>query len=375
MRARWAAVLVAVAAAAGCHEPAPQGGEIVEYELHLTVESRGSVRVAERARVQFDGTSLPAFSLPIPDERIDGVTNLVAAIDGRPVGRAEGQLREQPGGGLIWAGPAKAATVHEFTLEYEALGALAVRGARGVFIWPAVPPGAGVAGAATVTLEWPARSVPMQGPAVGAEGWAVAVDGGVAMMTGRAVDRRVPPVVYVDLVLDDLTGAEPAWQVRELRARQLAPAFISAGLFFVVVAAGVLVMLRIRHPAARLGGAVGPLVPDELAGDVARLSTWRAKAEVLDRLVQAGLVDRERVAVARGLRQSGWIVLVVAALSALVMALAGLSLGPAAFAMPGGLAVAALLFVVRGMTFPLLTEAGAEVGMLHSRRLAQSREP
>jgi hypothetical protein len=213
----------------------------------------------------------------------------------------------------------------------------------------------------------------MQGPAVAAPGWDADVRDGAAVMTARNVARAEPPAAYVDLVLDDLSVAEPIWQVNDLRARQLMPAFVSAGLFMVVVGAGVLVMVGIQYPAPRAprSGEVAPPVPvaEETAREIAGLSAWRAPAATLERLASSGLVDRERLAVARGLRLSGVVVFVAAlVVAAAVRVLIG-SLGAGPYAVPAGLLVSALLLFVRGVTFPVLTEAGARVGMLHSRRL------
>ncbi len=373
---RFGVVLAALAVMAGCGGRAAGGGEILAYELDLTLGADGSVRVEERARVVFQDSAGARFALPIPPNRIDAVDRLEASLDGRPVGEPEVGLEPEPGGGLSWSGGAGGGAVREFTLGYDAAGVMAVSGARGVFIWPAVPPGVGRVAESTVRLTWPEGSVPMQGPAVSVDGWDVRMSGRSAVMTAREVDRAVAPLVYVDVVVADPTVGEPGWQVWEGRARSLTPAFVAAGLFMIVVAAGILLMIRVQYPV--LPGAesgTAPVVSDETARVLASPSLWRASRATREALVGEGLADQGRFAVGHGLRLSGVAVGVAAAgLAAAIPFVAG-NLGPAPFAVPGGLAISAVILFIRGATFPALTEAGAEVAMLHSRRLRPSREP
>ncbi len=371
---RGVALLVLVLTT-GCAASQETGGEVRAYELDLTLRADGSVRVEERARVAFAEGTARQFALVVPEERIDGVDTLVGRIDGEAAGGPGVELRSTPGGGLFWTGRASVEEMHEFALSYDARGVMAVRGARGVFVWPGVPPGSGLVEEATIRLEWPEGSVPMQGPAVGGDGWEVSMAGTSAVMTARRVDRSQIPLVYVDLVLADTSVREPTWQVTELQARQLAPAFVSAGLFFIIVAAGILVMVRIQHPAVVVRGGGSAVASGELGRELTRLSVWRASPSALEALAAAGLIDRERLAVGRGLRLSGLAVFVAAIAVAAVIPAALGDLGPTPFAVPAGLAVSGLMLFARGVAFPVLTEAGAEVAMLHSRRLRPTREP
>jgi hypothetical protein len=370
----WFALL-GLLLAAGCGSR-PSTGELRAYDLSLSLRADGSLRVEERARVTFPERTVQRFVLPVPDARVDAIDGLVVTVDGTEAGEPGVELRQEPGGGLSWTGPSGSELTHEFTLAYDAQGVMAVRGARGVFIWPGLPGGTGVVDEVSVRLEWPEGSVPMQGPAVGGDGWQVSAAGTRAVMTATRVDRASTPLVYIDLVLSDVSVREPAWQVAELQARQLAPAFVSAGVFFVVVAAGILVMVRIRHPpvVVQPGGAVSD-VPEEIGAALSHVSAWRTSQASLEPLVSAGLLDPERLAVGRGLRLSGLAVCLAAAGVAAVIPLTIGDLGPTPFAVPAGLAASGVMLLLRGVAFPVLTEAGAEVAMLHSRRLRPSREP
>ena len=111
-------------------------------------------------------------------------------------------------------------------------------------------------------------------------GWAVTREprGLRATRTGIAAAESV--TAGAEFTIDTLKLGEPAWQYHAKRAGEFMPAFVSAGLFLLVVAAGILMMIRVR-----LGG----LEPGTSA-------------------------DRERLGVARGLRISGWVTLVAGAL-------------------------------------------------------------
>jgi len=351
-------------------------GRITEYELRLDVRADGSTAVEERVQVELGQDTAGRIVLTVPAERVDAVEAMSVEVDGAPVNAPDVELRPEPGGGLAWLGGAAAGT-HEVRLRYEARGTLEVRGARGVLFWPVVPPGSGTVEVARITITWPEGAVPMEGPGVG-QGWEVAVKERTAVLSARDVDRSARSRIYLDLVLADTSFPEPDWQLAGQRARQLAPAFISAGLFFIVVALGVLLMIRIQYPPAAAvvtAPPAGPPVETELADELVRLPRWRSGGETVDRLVGAGLIDRERLVVGRGLRISGLVVVVVGLVAGLVAASTMQSLGPALLALPAGLVAAGLILFVRGAGFSARTTLGLEVGMLHSRRLRSSREP
>ncbi|HSF99541.1 MAG TPA: DUF2207 domain-containing protein [Vicinamibacterales bacterium] len=377
-RSRWLVGMAAlVPLAVGCDGRDGITGTLADYEVHLRLRADGSVRVEERAEVRFAEGEPQRFALEIPVTRIDDVAgDLAVSVDesaGEPFAVWSSAT---PGGGVAWTGRGTAASTRVFTLAYEARGVLAVSGARGVFIWPAVPAGPDVVERARVRLEWPEGSVPMQGPAVASDGWSASADATSVTFTAGNVPREAPPSVYVDLVLGDVTVAEPRWQADQLRARQLTPAFLAAGMFMVVVAAGILLMVRIQHPAFRpTGDAAAAGVADELVRMCAAFSAWGSPRSAAEALVSAGLVDPDRLAVGRGLRLSGFVIVVVGLIAALVARFVFDSLGTALFAVPAGLVVGGVMLLARGMRFPVWTPTGAEVGMLHSRRLGSSREP
>jgi len=317
--------------------------------------------------------------VPIAAARVDAVEGLDITVDGEPIRRDAETAAADPGESIAVALPVGAESVR-VAIGYRAVGAMAVRGARGVIVWPAVPAGEGTAGRVRIRLTWPDGNTPMVGPAVEAGDWETSVSATGAFLTGRNVSRHPVPRVYVDLVLDDLSAAEPVWQTNELRASQLMPAFVSAGLFIAVVGAGILIMVRLQYPVlVPTGGADAARVPadlpDEALAVLCQRRPWQAAAAVLDRLIAAGLVDGGRLAAGRGLRVAAIAVGTTAAGTAAVISPIVGHLGPWPYAVPLGMLAAALMLGLRGRSLPVLTPAGADAGMLHSRRLQASPEP
>jgi len=224
------------------------------------------------------------------------------------------------------------------------------------------------------------------------------------------------------LATDTLALARPDWQFDAALAAELVPAFISGGLFMVVVGIGILWMLRVRYPdprrvpeegpsglpSPRLAPAYRPVLRNrrrirgrpELAAALADLRqrgedetsglqaheqllrdelwlrkdsasppsgdgmaeagpTRRAFVRALRAdLAAAGLVDPERVSVASGLKVSGVATLLMALVCAAAVPIWLARYGPWAYAVPAGVAVLAVMLFVAGTRFVILTPAG-----------------
>jgi hypothetical protein len=128
-------------------------------------------------------------------------------------------------------------------------------------------------------------------------GWQVseAMNGMIATGTGIGL---APAVVVAQFPIDGFRPVDqlavtiPVWQETEDMRREFAPAFVSGGLFMLVIGGGIVWMLRFKHPRVRASDIASP---DE----------------------------QERAAVASGLRTSA---LAVGLLAAACMGLAALFL-------------------------------------------------
>jgi hypothetical protein len=101
-------------------------------------------------------------------------------------------------------------------------------------------------GSMTVSLALPERVVQIGDPWVMEAGWAVTREplGMRATRTNVSSDEGVN--LGAEFTIDTLNLPQPAWQYHEARADEFKLAFLSGGAFLLVVAAGIVVMIRLR---------------------------------------------------------------------------------------------------------------------------------
>ena len=271
---------------AGC-APAPAGVAVETMDVAVTVLDDGSARVEERLVV--NAGDRPATGTVIrrrsPVWRHDGTADIAATLDGATlaVGDAPGQLRVQPGAALdaqVILTPAPASPSRDrrrvLTLSYRALNVVAISGIRGTVSWLALPAARDFdVAVATVTLTLPATAILLQDPWVEEAGWTVTREPHGLRASRSGIARGESATAGVEFTIDRMNLTEPAWQVDIDRASEFMPAFVSAGLFILVTGVGILAMLRLKFPKSATGA-----------------------------------LDRERVAAARDLRTTAWIVIV-----------------------------------------------------------------
>lgn len=247
---RCAAALCAGLAVA-CQPAAPVPVE--QLEMRLALGPDGSLEVEESYRARVSGDR---FELRRPATRYDAIGGVVATLDGAEAPRGDGagaaQVDTNDGLNVTWRLPAPDGT-HDFGLRYRVAGAVAVRGSHAAVSWMVLPPRHpyDVASAAvTMTLRAPTQL--SAEPYMAEAGWSVAADG--TIVSARSAGRIAPgqtATLVVPFLVDPRELPEPAWQLHEARARDLMPAFVSGGVFILIVAAGVLVMVRAQYPRRR----------------------------------------------------------------------------------------------------------------------------
>jgi hypothetical protein len=284
----------------------PEG---VSADVLLTVLTDGSVEVTEDVTIRAGSSPVTAFSIDLPSRGHDGLFDFDGRVDGRRAG-AEGVARvefDRPDPRRVTFRFAVTDRDLTLSLRYRAAGVVARSGSRGRLEWPAWLPVDYRSGPIRMTVRFPAGAALFDPPGIAQAGWEVApIDGGFSA-TRAALEPGEGATVMVEFVASTLSFGRPAWQFREDLARELRPAFVSAGLFFVVVAAGIVVMSRLARASA-------------------------------------GSADRERIR--RGLLSGGWSAVVFGALSGLVTWLFLSGFGPAVHAVPAGLIGGGILIVV-----------------------------
>jgi hypothetical protein len=261
------------------------------------------------------------------------------------------------------------------TLHYRLAGALRIQGPRGTLRWPALPVDRTYAvGASRVDLVTPAGSQFAAGP--GLEGRREPF---VRRPAGATVDLASmapedPAVITAEIDLGALTVTEPEWQSNALRAHQLMPAFVSAGVCLVGIGFGVLGMMRVQYSRATATGedrvavtslAISPAMVAALVRD--RLSA-EGRA-LVDDMVACGLVDKDRLAAARGLRAAAVAAALVGAIGAAVMRVTLARFGVWPMAVPAGLFVVSALFLSAGGRMSVWTDVALALRRQYTSRL------
>jgi hypothetical protein len=364
---RLSGCLVVAGILAGCGEAPWPDLEVRQYRQTLRLAGDGSVAVEET--LVFPDRPTQVVEYPLPSTWLDGVADVAVFVDGGALVEGQGpgsfEVEPEPGGRVNWRPSSDAFSGREVTLTYRAIGVMAVSGARGQFRWRVVPRVSGPVGSAEVLLVLPDDAIPVEGPVVDVVGWDVTRGPGGFALSKTTVAATEGGVVWVDLVLGDLSTPEPRWQYNAARGRELMPAFVAAGLFLVVIGLGSLWMIRFQYPPVRVTSELSdgaPAVERELAAALAGPASLRrcSRAEIAA-LTAAGLVDPERLVVGRGLRTAGIVLLVVGTLSVPVVDVLLGHFGGWPQALPAGILLVSVLFGVAGWRFPVLTEAGCRV--------------
>ena len=267
----------------------------------------------ETFRVRFD-TPHVSFHRSAPAVGHDGISEVRGTLDDveLPQGAGDKRIESRSDNGLdvTWHFPSLTGE-HTLGLTYRAANGVHVSGIRGRVSWLALPPRHGFAiDAMTISLTLPDGAVHLEDPWVNESGWTVTRE----MLGMRAEKNGVTPAESVtagaEFTIDGFGLAQPAWQYHVQRAREFMPAFLSAGTFLLVVAAGILVMVRVRL------AALEPVV-----------------------------AERERAGAVRGLRVSGWVTLAAGALGWPVVAATLGTFGSWPYALPLCTIGAGLLFL------------------------------
>ena len=430
-----AACVLAAPLAAACGGMDTSAAMVEHQAVSIDLLADGSIQVREALRLRVFAGPVGEFRRVVPGDRVDAFFDVVAWLDGRPLEADENDNERVTvfrGDALDvrWHFAPVTDTTRELVLEYRASGAMSVHGANGLVYWPVLPldPAYPVV-SSELGLTIPPRAVFMTPPAIEASGaWTTTVSERGLTATRSGIAPGESAVVVVRAATATMAAAQPAWQFDAALAAELVPAFLSGGLFMVVVGVGVVWMLRARYPdprrvgdtldapspvsltalppafetalrhrrslrggpelraalerLARRGAAADVLphervIADELwlqrqgeagAGDP-RASALRGirrrfRKALLDDLVAAGLVDEERAAVATGLKAAGIAVIAMGLACAGAVPLLLSRYGDWAQAVPAGIVVLGLMLLAEGWRFVIVTPAGARRGQL-----------
>jgi hypothetical protein len=381
-RARLILTLVSLVAARCAMAP---GGDVIEqYESTLSVQADGSLLGQDRFVVHLGASPVTEFRWQVPTWRHDGVSVIAASMDGASARYDTGRGRDFD---VRWRFP-PATGSHVFGLSYRALNVIHLSGSRAQVSWRAIPAGRRPDVRSThIRLAVPDFAVLLDDPWVDEAGWTVTREPHGLTASRASVPAGESATVGIDFSADRLTASIPDWQTHGELAEEFVPAFISAAIFILIVAAGAIWMVWLRYPPWRVPAAAGTAaaVPDLPALDLPvplqrallRDRTGGGRASRADRsaLLAAGLVDPDRAIVLRDLRRAGIAIVLFGALSWIVVQWALWQYGAWRLVVPWSIVMAGVMLIMAAARFPVWTETGATARVLYCARFSDGRTP
>jgi len=253
---RCVAVLVPGILAGACGRP---GGRVAEsFRAEARVLASGSVDVDETLVVRFSDAGATTFERRVDLDRADDVTFVSATLDGDAVVPGNPGARsvavEHSGRRLrvVWTVPAASNAVRAFGLRYQVQRAVEIRENRGTLRIPLLPdPRSYVILSGHLELSTPDDVPLLDGSGIAEAGWTVArtANGLSGERSGIPADQS--GTFVAELGVDRAVLVEPTWQGTQAFGRELVPAFVSGGLFILVIGIGVFGIIRFQYGAAR----------------------------------------------------------------------------------------------------------------------------
>jgi len=346
-------------------------------DVAIVVQPDGRARVSERLTTQTGDGAASHFHRQVPVWRHDGVTDVVATMDGAPATAGPGPALD-----VDWAFPPAPRATHELSLTYTAVNVVGISGIRGLVSWSVLPAHRDWdASAVSIRVELPDSAILLQDPWVEESGWTVTRQAHGMTATRARVSARESATIGIEFTIDGMTASKPQWQADQEFSDEFVPAFVSAALFILVIGAGVLILLRIKHPAWRVpqDASSAPQVaadaPELTPAAHAALLGGRAQGDraAIATLVAAGLADRDRVSVARDLRRAAVAIIVFGLAAWAGTALTVTQFGAWPLLVPWSVVAVGLAFAVAGRRYGVLSEQGARARMLYFARVRDGR--
>jgi len=352
----------------------------------LEVREDGNLQVTERFGVLVSSGDAVVFERSLPAWRYDRVTDVTAAVDGAvvPVGQGLGlghvRVGAGPGLDVTWTLPAGQDAPHELSVVYTAHNVIELSGIRGLLDWRVLLPRRDFdVEDATVTVALPEGALFLQDPWMEEPAWSVTRQphGFAGVKDHVPFDRSA--TAGAEFTIDKMSPTKPQWQSDQEFSDEFVPAFIAAALFILVIGAGILVMVRIRHPPWKVSpeqaGARVEVAPDLTPAMRMAIMHGRSPGDrvLVSDLEAAGLFDRERVRTARDLRVAGWVIMLFGVVVWIAVRLTVTQFGAWPLVVPWSILIVGLMFAVASFRVTLLSETGARLRMLYFARVRDGR--
>jgi hypothetical protein len=334
-------VFLLLAAACG---PRIHNVTVEGMDVALAVRPDGHAQVSEHLTVQTADPAATSFRRRVPVWKHDGVADVIATMPSAPVAG--------PTLDVGWTFPPEAHATYQLDVTYTAANVVGISGIRGTLSWSVLPAHRDWdASAVTVRVELPDSAILLQDPWVEESGWTVTRMPHGMTATRAKVSASESATIGLEFTIDGMTPSTPQWQADQEFSDEFVPAFVSAALFILVIGAGVLILLRIKHPV------------------------WRVRPDAPDTL-QSGADESEwttAVRDARDLRRAAVAIIVFGLAAWAGTALTVRQFGAWPLVVPWSVIVVGVLFAVAGRRYGVLSEQGVRARMLYFARVRDGR--
>lgn len=278
--------------------------QATRFDVEVAVEQGGSLLVTETVVFEFGDGPFTFVFREIPLDHTDGITDIVASIDGRPIpaGTAPGQVEvsNQDPIRITWHFEPTSDSVHTFGLTYRVLGVVRQSETADLLQWQALPDDYeyGIA-SSTIRFTYPAGAKLIAAPQLLAGSGQVSQTEELVTVTAQELAANSPLVVALSFQPGQLISQPPRWQFEEQQRAALGPFWlVGAGILFLT---GLVVLFSYERtirpqtrpvPAGSVTTPPGPL-PPALAGVLNNLGgkpTWSNALAALFDLAGRGIL-------------------------------------------------------------------------------------
>lgn len=277
------------------------------FDVDVAAQTDRSLVVEETVAFRFVGGPFSFVFRELPTDRTDGITDIVAGVDGVPwpEGTGPGQVEITGRNPIVitWHLSPTSDTVQNFTLSYRALGVVRRESEADVLNWQALPDEYEYdIASSTVTVSYPAGATRQGEPEVTAGKAEAAAGDGQVVFTQGNLSAGDPLVVRLNFAPGSFAGAPPAWQAQREAQNSRAWIWISAavatlvGGLIAVFAAARNYQRTIRKSSSFLHKPPAEL-PPALAGWLFNQTiSWQHGLATLFDLAARGLITIEEAA-------------------------------------------------------------------------------
>lgn len=224
------------------------------FDVDIIAQRDRSLLVRETVVFRFQGGPFSFVFRELPTDHTDGITGIVAGVDGEPwpEGTGPGQVEITGNDPIVvtWHLSPTADTVQSFTLSYQALGVVRQTQASDVLDWQALPDEYDYDIAASrVTVSYPADMMQLTAPEVLTGKADTTADDGQAIFTQGNLSSGNPLVIRLNFAPGSFSNEPPLWQMEQ--AAQNSYAWIWFVAAAIVLLGGLAAFIRAARPYSR----------------------------------------------------------------------------------------------------------------------------